>query len=226
VGRQAARLSGMMRRQELEGELIDEVEGALWPRALIEACRSLDVASRLRSTLARDERFTFTRIVVGVDPPASRGGNACGIVACGLGVDGIGYVLGDHSAGGLSPEGWARKVAAAEIWGAQRVVAEANNGGDMVEAVLKGAGVALPVKLVRASQAKAARAGPVAALFESGRARFAGHFPALEDELAGLSYFQDERGGGSGSPDRADAMVWALTELMLGAGGKPSVRGL
>jgi hypothetical protein len=116
---------------------------------------------------------------------------------------------------GLSPEGWARKVAgAAEAWRAQRVVAEANNGGRMVESVLKGAGQTLPVRLVHASEGKTARAEPVAALFESNRAKLAGRFPALEDELAGLTY----RGGYEGpgrSPDRADAMVWALTELLI-----------
>ncbi|HEX8572992.1 MAG TPA: terminase family protein [Allosphingosinicella sp.] len=192
-------------RQELDGVLFDEIQGALWTRSLIEE-------SRLAGGRSPDE---FRRVVIGVDPPASIDGDACGIVACGLGRDGIGYVLGDHSAGGLSPEGWARKVAAAaQAWSAHRVVAERNNGGLMVETVLRGANVALPVKLVHASDGKSARAEPVAALFESKRAKLAGAFPELEDELCGLVL-----GGGyegKGSPDRADAMVWALTELMLG----------
>ena len=202
-------------RQELDGELIEDVEGALWTRALIE---------KSRVTVTSD--VPLRRVVIGVDPPASVGGDACGIVAAGLGEDGIGYVLGDLSVAGLTPEGWARKVAAAaEAWAADRVVAEANNGGKMVETVLRGAAVALPVKLVHASHGKAARAEPVAALFESGRAKFSGRFPELEDELCGLTI-----GGGyegpSRSPDRADAMVWALTELMLGPQKlPPGVRG-
>ena len=158
----------------------------------------------------------FARVVIGVDPPASASGDACGIVAVGLGRDGIGYVLGDHSVRGLSPEGWARAVArAADLWEADRVVAEKNMGGDMVETVLRGAEVHLPVRLVSASRGKIARAEPVAALFEKGRARFAGAFPELEDELAGLTSGGGYEGPGR-SPDRADAMVWALTELMLG----------
>ena len=203
-------------RQELEGELIEDVEGALWPRELIEASRQSGNSPR-----------EYGKVVIGVDPPAGSDGDACGIVAVGLGDDGIGYVLGDHSAGGLSPEGWARKVAAAaEAHGAVRVVAEANNGGRMVESVLRGAGVTLPVRLVHAAEGKAARAAPVATLFESGRAKLAGRFPALEDELAGLSWGGDYHGPGR-SPDRADAMVWAMTELLLGKPrAEPRIRAL
>ena len=105
---------------------------------------------------------TLTRIVVGVDPPASAGGDACGIVVCGLGADGIGYVLGDHSVGGLSPEGWARAVvAAAEAWGADRVVAETNQGGEMVASVLRSVDAVLPVRAVKARFGKGRRAEPV-----------------------------------------------------------------
>ncbi|MFC7499863.1 DNA-packaging protein [Enterovirga sp. GCM10030262] len=199
-------------RQELDGELIEDVEGALWSRALIERSRT----DPLLDPLPQAGEGTLTRIVIGVDPPASASGDACGIVAVGLGRDGIGYVLGDHSVRGLSPEGWARAVArAADLWEADRVVAEKNMGGDMVESVLNGAQVHMPVKLVSASRGKTARAEPVAALFEKGRARFAGAFPELEDELAGLTSGGGYEGPGR-SPDRADAMVWALTELMLG----------
>jgi phage terminase large subunit-like protein len=167
------------------------------------------------------------RVVIGVDPPASAGGDACGIVACGVGVDGLAYVIADHSVRGLTPEGWARAVAgAAELHGADRVVAEANQGGAMVESVLRAADFALPVKLVHASRGKAARAEPVAALFEKGRAKFAGAFPELEDELAGMCVGGGYEGPGR-SPDRADAMVWALTELMLGKErAEPRVRVL
>ncbi len=191
-------------RQELDGELIEDLEGALWEREMIEERRC--------GAVARDR---LVRIVVGVDPPASVEGT-CGIVVCGSDEAGMGYVLADLSASGLSPEGWARKAAAAaEAWGADRVVAEANNGGAMVEAVLKGANVALPVRLVHAAEGKVARAAPVGTLFEGGRAWFAGRFPALEDELAGLTWDGRYHGPGA-SPDRADAMVWAMTELMLG----------
>jgi phage terminase large subunit-like protein len=166
-------------------------------------------------------------------------GDACGIVVCGLGEDGVGYVLADASAGGLSPEGWARKVAgAAQAWGASRVVAEANNGGNMIAAVLRAAAPGLSVKLVHARGHKVARAAAVSALFEGKRAKFAGVFAELEDELAGLSYDAPYQGPGrsgshrsgtwmgSRSPDRADAMVWALTELMPGVAREPTVRAL
>jgi phage terminase large subunit-like protein len=201
-------------RQELGGELIADLEGALWERETIETRRT--------GTVACD----CPLIVVGVDPPASVEGR-CGIVVCGRDAGGHGHVLADLSVAGLSPDGWAKKVAAAAAaWGAQRVVAEANNGGKMVETVLRGADVNLPVKLVHAAEGKAARAAPVAALFESGRAWFAGRFPALEDELCGLTWDGRYHGPG-GSPDRADAMVWAMSELMLGPFcAEPSIRRL
>ena len=168
----------------------------------------------------------MVRIVVGVDPPATAGGDACGIVICGLDGDDRGYVLADHSAAGLSPEQWARKVAgAAEAWRADRVVAEGNQGGEMVTSVLRGAGIRLKVKRVHARAGKVARAEPIAAFFESGEAKLAGYFPELEDELAGLVIGGDYQGPGR-SPDRADAMVWALTELLLRPRPEPGVRGL
>jgi phage terminase large subunit-like protein len=198
-------------RQELEGELLDDIQGALWTRDLIEKCR-----------VGAKDGFAFLseggrrRIVIGVDPPLTADGDACGIVVCALGADGIAGILADLSVSGLSPDGWARRVAgAAQAWGAHRIVAEANNGGQMVESVLRGADTGLPVKLVHASDGKAARAEPVAALFEAGRAKFAGCFPELEDELCGLVTGGGFEGPGR-SPDRADAMVWAMSELMLG----------
>ena len=199
-------------RQELDGELIDDVEGALWTRALIEACRATAPAE-------------LTRILVGVDPPASADGDACGIVVCGLGKDGLGYVLDDRSVRGLSPEGWAREVAAAAVaWGADRVVVETNQGGEMVGSVLRSVDMGLPVRAVKARFGKGRRAEPVAIQFETGRAKFAGAFPELEDELCGITL--DAYHGPGRSPDRADAMVWALAELLLGKVRKPSVRGL
>jgi phage terminase large subunit-like protein len=163
-------------------------------------------------------------VVIGVDPPATSTGDACGILVCGLSEDGRGVVLADASCRGESPTGWARRVAAAAAaWDAERVVAEVNNGGEMVAEVLRSVAPALPVKQVRASRGKAARAEPVAALFEVGKCVLGGLFAELEDELAAFT-----AGGykGSGSPDRADAMVWALSELMLGGDGVPSLRTL
>jgi phage terminase large subunit-like protein len=200
-------------RQELDGELFEEVEGALWTREMIERSRQSGTLPRLK------------RVLVGVDPPASAEGDACGIVVCGTGEDGIAYVLADRSVAGLRPEGWARAVCqAAGAWDADKVIAEKNQGGDMVESVLRSVEAGLPVKLVSASRGKAARAEPVAALFEIGQAKLAGRFPALEDEMAGLTYAGGYEGPG-GSPDRADAMVWAMTELMKPE-ARPAVRML
>jgi phage terminase large subunit-like protein len=205
-------------RQELDGELIEDFEGALWTREVMEKNRAPEMG-----TVASN--CPLTRVVIGVDPPASASGDACGIVACGLGEDGIGYVLGDHSVEGLSPEGWAREVVrAAEIWEAERVVVETNQGGEMVESVLRSVDSALPVKPVRARFGKAKRAEPVSALFARGKARFAGSFPELEDELCGMTGAGYE--GPGRSPDRADAMVWAMAELMLGREREPSIRRL
>lgn len=200
-------------RQELDGELIDDLPGALWTRTLIEGARAKAAPS-------------FTRVVVGVDPSASVGGDACGIVAVGLGDDGIAYVIADASIAGASPERWARAVAdCADRVGADRVIAEANNGGAMVASVLAAADASMPVKLVHAAHGKVARAEPVAALYERGRVRHLGAFPALEDELCGLIAGGGYEGPGR-SPDRADALVWALTELMLTRRGAAAVRVL
>ena len=191
-------------RQELDGELVEDVEGSLWPRALIEAARA-------GGALPRED---LKRVVIGVDPPASAGGDACGIVVCGLGRDGVGYVLADATVSGLRPEGWARAVVrAADAWAADRIVVETNQGGEMVETVLRSVDCTLPVRTAHARAGKVARAEPVAAWFEQGKAKLAGAFPALEDEMAGMTI--DGRYDGPGrSPDRADAMVWAMTELL------------
>jgi phage terminase large subunit-like protein len=166
------------------------------------------------------------RVVVAVDPPVSSRGDACGIVVVALGFDGIARVRHDGSLLKPSPERWARKVARlAQEWNADRVVAEANQGGEMVASVLRATGHDLPLKLVHASRGKVARAEPVAALYEAGRVRHGGMFPALEDEMCGLIVGGGYEGPGR-SPDRADALVWALTELMLGTAGEPRVRNL
>ena len=201
-------------RQEIEGELLEDIEGALWTRSLLEQSR---------------ERAAYpvsARVVVAVDPPASADGDECGIIVAALGPDGIGRVLADCSVSGAAPGDWARIVAeAAREWEADRVVAEANQGGAMVDSVLRAADRALPVKLVHASRGKIARAEPVAALYEAGRVRHVGMFPRLEDQLCGMLVGGTYAGPGR-SPDRADALVWALTELMLGKAARPSVTAL
>lgn len=200
-------------RQELDGELIDDVIGALWPRALIERQR-VHVAPALM------------RVVVGVDPPASAGGDACGIVAVGLGRDGHFYMLEDASVAGASPEGWAHAVAAcAARYDAERVVAEKNQGGEMVASVLRAAEATLPLQLVHASRGKSARAEPIALLYEAGKAWHVGAWPALEDEMCGLQIGGGYEGPGR-SPDRADALVWAMSALLPARRGKAGVRPL
>lgn len=207
-------------RQELDGELIEELDGALWTRAQLERCR------------ARREEFAalgaepLHRVVVAVDPPAGSDGDACGIVVVGLGADGRGWVIADASLSGASPERWAARVAGvAALHGADRVVAEANNGGEMVRSVLRAAQEDLPVRLVHASRGKVARAEPVAALYERGRVAHLGAFPELEDQMCGLLAGGGYAGPGR-SPDRADALVWALTELLLTRQGRQAIRSL
>jgi phage terminase large subunit-like protein len=215
-------------RQELDGVLIEDVEGSLWPRELIERARVGPLQHPSDGPPPRGKLGEeFERIVVGVDPPAGvgEGCDACGIVVAGR-REGRLYVLSDESCQGMSPDGWANRVAATVArWDADMVVAEANNGGAMVGSVLKAAEIGVRVRLVHASRGKAARAEPIALRFESGRAFFAGSFPELEDELSGLT-----AGGGyegpSRSPDRADAMVWAMTELSETRSGVPGVRRL
>lgn len=197
-------------RQELAGEMLEDVEGALWTRSLLESCRTCPADPPVR-------------IVIGVDPPASARGDACGIVVAAQGESGNARVLADCSVEQASPERWARAVAdASAAWSADRVIAEANQGGAMVESVLRAADIALPVKLVHASRGKVARAEPVAALYEAGRVTHGGMFAKLEDEMCGLLAAGAYEGPGR-SPDRADALVWALTELMLGQHRKPRV---
>jgi phage terminase large subunit-like protein len=204
-------------QRELDGKMLDEAEGSLWPRALIARCR-----------VSVGKLPQMDRVVVGVDPPAGANAtsDACGIVVAGRSGANY-YVLADASVQGASPERWAAAVrAATATWHADRIVAEANNGGAMVGSVLAAAGIDKSlVKLVHASRGKVARAEPVAVRFEAGGAWFAGTFAALEDELSGL-----QMGGGyegpTRSPDRADAMVWAMTELGARGLGGPSVRSL
>lgn len=211
----ASEFSGtQLARQELGGELIADIQGALWTRALIERCREPGEAVPVR------------RVVVAVDPPASATGDECGIIVASLGEDGIGRVLADCTIGQASPAEWAAAVAAAaSIWQADRVIAEANQGGAMVESVLRAADHSLPVKLVHASRGKTARAEPIAALYAAGKVHHCGVFAKLEDQLCGLLTGGTYAGPGR-SPDRADALVWALSELLLRRTAHPGIRAI
>ncbi|MDP2621348.1 MAG: terminase family protein [Hyphomicrobiales bacterium] len=189
-------------RQELDAEILDDRPDALWSRAMIEAARAAKTPQ-------------LVRVVVAVDPPAasSQGADACGIVAAGLGVDGLAYVLADETAAGLKPTAWARRaIALYQRLAADRLVVEVNQGGEMAEAVLRQVEPSLAISAVRASRGKWTRAEPVAALYEQGRAAHAGSFPELEDEMC--DFATDGLSSGR-SPDRVDALVWALTALML-----------
>ena len=199
-------------RQELDAELIEDNPNALWRRATLE---------RARVAGAPD----LIRIVVAVDPPAARGpaADACGIVVAGRSGDGVAYVLADRTVQGLSPQGWASHVAAAyHAFAADRVIAEVNQGGEMVRAVLTQVDPALPIETVHATRGKALRAEPVSALYEQGRVRHVGALPELEDAMCAFDPYDPSA---EGSPDRVDALVWALTALMLARRvGNPRVR--
>lgn len=201
-------------RQELEGLFVEERSDAFWSRDQIE-----------RLVIAPPGREALHRIVVAVDPPAGSGSaSCCGIVAAGLDSDGRYVVLADASVEAARPEQWA--AAAVEQFRtleADRIVVEINQGGDMVESVLRAIDATLPITKVRASRGKHLRAEPVAALYAQGRVRHAGRFAALEDEMClfGADGLPDGR-----SPDRLDALVWALTALSEAERGRPRVRGL
>lgn len=195
-------------RQELMGELVEDVPGALWARAQIESTRIADAPDLMR-------------IVVAIDPPVTSGPRAdeCGIVAAGVSAEGAFFVLADHSVQGLSPAAWAaRAVALYRALEADRIVAEVNQGGELVRGVLEQAGHHLPLHIVRASRGKIARAEPIAALYERGLVHHVGTHPELEDQMCSYT------GEGGKSPDRMDALVWALTDLT--SGGAPRIRSL
>jgi phage terminase large subunit-like protein len=200
-------------RQELDGEIIEESADALWTRAMIEACRQAKPQG-------------LARIVVAVDPPASSSQRAdsCGLVVAGVDRDGLGHVLEDGTVSGARPHEWAAKaVALYRRHEADALVVEINQGGEMATSVIREVDPEVPVTAVRATRGKYLRAEPVAALYAQGRVRHAGRFPALEDEMCDFG----PGGLSSGrSPDRLDALVWALTHLMLATKGKPRVRGM
>lgn len=199
-------------RQELDGELIADREDALWNRARLEALRQRNPGP-------------LSRIVVAVDPPATASAaSVCGIVVAGLDGAGRAVVLADCSVTGASPAGWAGAVVRAfRRFDADRVVAEVNQGGDMVAAMLRSIDVNLPVTSVRATRGKFLRAEPVAALYEQGRVVHAAAFAELEDQMC--DFGPDGLSSGR-SPDRLDALVWALTALVLERTGEPRVRGI
>ncbi len=194
-------------RQELLAEVIDEVEGALWSRAMLDSALVVSAPE-------------LKRVVVAIDPAITSAAtsNLTGIVVAGLGHDNNGYVLKDAS-GQYSPGDWAaRAIALYDEFEADRIVAEGNQGGDMVRHTLQSARGNVPITIVHASRGKQARAEPIAALYEQGRVKHVGAFPELDDQLATW-----EPLSGQASPDRLDALVWALTNLMLGAQDVPVV---
>ncbi len=193
-------------RQELEGELIEEVEGALWTRAMIEQARRDSKGQPLT------QAPPMKRIVVAIDPAvtAKEESNLTGIVCAGLGEDGRGYILSDSSAR-YSPDAWARKALAQyDSLKADRIIAEGNQGGDLVRHTISTQRPNAPITIVHAKQGKSARAEPIAALYEQGRISHVGTFPDLEDQMCTW-----EPLGDMPSPDRIDAMVWAFTALMI-----------
>jgi len=190
-------------QQELYGAILDDNPGALWNRANLEETR-----------VKPEDVPTLVRIVVGVDPAVTSGedSDSTGIVVAGLSGDGQYYVLADDTLK-ASPQVWAEKaISSFEQHKADRIIAEVNNGGDLVVHLLQQVKATIPVKKVTASRGKQVRAEPIAALFEQGRGHLVGYFPELEDELC-----EWEAGTSMKSPDRMDAMVWALTELSEGS---------
>ena len=192
-----------MGRQELYAEILDDTPGALWQRTLIEESR-VKVAPELR------------RIVVAVDPAITNkeGSDETGIIVMGRDSKKELYVLADRS-GRYSPEEWAREVIAQyDFWKADRIIAESNQGGEMVERVLQVIRPRAPITLVHASRGKVTRAEPIAALYEQRRVHHVGMFPILEDQMTQFTSDFDRTQMGY-SPDRVDALVWAATELMV-----------
>jgi phage terminase large subunit-like protein len=196
-------------RQELLGEILEDVPGALWTRELLDK-------NRLK------KHGPLERIVVAVDPPVSvgPGADACGIIIAARGADDAYYVIGDYTVQGETPNGWAKRALCAYgHFEADRMVAEVNNGGDLVESVLRQLAPQLSYRAVRASRGKIARAEPIAALYERGLVHHVGSFSELEDELCHYTGENSEK-----SPDRLDALVWALSDLALGPKMDPRIR--
>jgi len=186
-------------RQELDGDILDDAPGALWTRRMLDEWRVTEAPA-------------LQRVVVAIDPAVTSGEDADehGIVAAAMGEDGRGYVLGDYSTRG-TPEAWARRaIAAYRQHEADRIIAEVNNGGDMVARVIRSVSPDVPVTEVRASRGKHVRAEPISALYEQGRVSHVGGFPELEDQMCLMTNAGFE---GEKSPDRLDALVWAMSDL-------------
>jgi phage terminase large subunit-like protein len=211
-----ASMSSAKRLRFEAGEWASEVNGALWSLETRTAPDGQPMPG-IDSLRAKDHP-DLRRVVVAVDPSGTKGdggGDDIGIVAVGLGVDGHGYVLEDATCQ-MSPEGWGRRTV--DVYHrreADRVVGESNFGGDMVRFTVQTADKKIPYSAVKASRGKVVRAEPIAALYEQGKVHHVGDFPDLEDQMCN---FTANGYVGDGSPDRADALVWALTELMLGKG--------
>jgi len=196
-------------RQELNADILDDNPGALWKRSKIDALR-VKTAPQMK------------RIVVALDPAATKNANSdeTGLVVCGLGTDNHGYVLADLTLRG-SPEEWGRAaVHAYRLHGADRIIGETNNGGEMVAHVIRTVDRLVPFKAVHASRGKITRAEPISALYEQDRCHHVGAFPALEDQMC-----EYDPKTAKYSPDRMDALVWAFTELFNGA-SEPRIRSL
>ena len=201
-------------RQELGGEFIEDMDGALWTRAMLEAAYT-------------EQRPDCDTIILAIDPPVTSGAqsDACGLIVAGRvgeGRNAKAYILHDGTVQGRSPEGWARAaISLAQGWDADYIVAETNQGGELVTSVLQSFDPHIPIRRVYASKSKTARAEPVALLYEQGRVSHCGRFNDLEDELAALGTQAQKS-----SPDRADALVWAVTELLLRTRSAPRIRHL
>lgn len=198
-------------RQELHAEILEDIEGALWTLTMIEATRRERAPSILRHG---ELELDLVRVVVAIDPAvtSNEDSDETGIVVVGLGHDGRGYVLADRSTKS-SPNAWAKRaIAAYDEFKADRIVAEVNNGGDLVESVIRTVNANIPYTAVHASRGKRIRAEPVSSLYEQGKVSHIGPLAELEDQL---TTWDPESGD---SPDRLDALVWALTHLMLGSG--------
>ena len=199
-------------RQELLGEVLLDVPGALW---------KLEDIDKGRLTRAPDG---LVRIVVGIDPAVSshEGSDETGIIVAGKDDRGHGYILEDLS-GKYAPDAWARAaISAYHGWRADRIVAEVNQGGALVEATLRMVDPDVPCTGVHASRGKYVRAEPVSSLYEQGRVHHCGYFAKLEDQM--VSFTPDVDRGRQGSPDRCDSLVWTLTELLV-ASSRPLHRG-
>lgn len=199
-------------RQELNGELLEDVEGALWTLSVIDEHRiklalGLDQRAGALAEMRR-RSIDLSRLVVAVDPPITSTGAECGISVSAKGSDQRGYVLDDRSKQGTPNEWGTAAIAAFDDWQADAVVIEINQGGDMVENTLRTIRPNLPIKRVHASRGKATRAEPISALYEQGRISHVGFFPSLEDQMT--QWVQGEP-----SPDRMDALVWGLTDLAI-----------